>query len=380
MSAGRPVDGVPTKQVQKAVRASDLHKDARLIMFVLVFIADHQTSELPPQFTPSTSQLARETGLSKSTVIRRRAELEAAGWIIVKRPTPEESVRHVRIKYRLAIPATGPHRAHAEAAARLVQGLTDGDDARPAADAEPPQGFTVHAPEGSLWTPAGIPQTPAGVSHSYPIQSEGVSDSHPRGVSQLPDGVSEGYPMGWLGDTSKNYYQEHYQQPEKPPAPAGADDREQRFKIAEELTEAFWSRHGSGSAQRRPAVRQVIITAVADNRVPRNVVAHALETLALAGQQITPDSLTKALARMRGADARDEPSGTPPPPRPPRRFCSMRDHAHVELTDSGLCSACAADARVREPDEPPAPPPGRVPPPRHAMSPDDTHTIPRTTA
>lgn len=361
--------GVPTKAVQKAVRTSDLHKDARLIMFVLIFIADHKTSELPPEFTPSTRQLARETGASASTIIRRRAELEEAGWIVLKRPTPEEAARHVRIKYQLAIPATGAHRDHAAAAARLARDLVDaGDDGDQPDPGDSAGGYTVHPPEASVWTPAGVSQPPRTGIRDIQETPAGVSDSHPEPES----GVSDVHPAGWLGDTAKNYYQEHYQEPEKPPAVAG--DREQRLAEAEELTAAFWAKWGSGSAQRRPAVRAVIITAVADNAVPRNTVAWALNDLARAGQQITPDSLTKALARMRPAgQARD----SPPPPaaaRPPRRFCPIRDHAQVELTESGLCPNCAADARIADPDDPPA----RVPAPRHAMSPDDTQTIPRT--
>jgi DNA-binding MarR family transcriptional regulator len=363
---------VTTKQVLKAVMTSTLDKESRHIMHVLAFVADYQTSELPPRFTPSTAQLARQTGMSESTVIRRRATLEAAGWITVKRPTAEESARRVRIRYWLTIPATGAHRAHAEAEQALIQGLADTPPAETPPDsgylADTPTGFTVNPPDDSPWLPTGVPQLPLRVSQGHPEPSTGVPGT--------PQRVAGGHPDGWLGDTPKEPpFQQDLQKP-----PAAAGDREQRLAIAEELIEAFWAKHGTASAQRRPAVRTVIITAVADNAVPRNAVAAALHILATAGQQITSDSLTKALARIRGNDpARAAPDAAPA--RPPRRFCSIRDHAAVELTESGLCPNCAADARVghRDPDEPPP----HIPPPRraqHEPQNDNTLTWNRDTA
>lgn len=365
MNAAPAPAGVKTKHVLKAVMTSDLDQLSRHIMHVLASIADYQTSELPPQFTPSTTQLIRQTGMSESSVVRSRKKLEAAGWIVLKRPTLEESYRRVRIRYQLAIPPTGAHRAHAEAAQRLIQGLADDPPAPDPADddypADIPTGSMVNDPEASVWLPRGVSQTPVGVSDSHPSDPTGVTQPSPR--------VSQGHPDGCLTDTSKNYLPT-YQEPLKPPA--GAGDRAQRLPIAEELADKFWRIHGTGYAQRRPAVRAVIITAVADNAVPRDDAARALDALARAGKQITADSLTAALARIRGQDPARAAPAPEPSPRPPVLFCPV--HTLIALTGSGICLSCAGDFKAA-PDEFDEPPDPRVPPPRHAHHPDEDNTL-----
>lgn len=334
MSARAP-EPLPTWRVRRALRASTLPSDSRHIMHVLADIADNLTSELPPRRTPSTGQLARETGLSESTVVRRRRELEAEGWLILTRPTPEQSVRHERIRYRLAIPAEGAHRDHERAAHQLGR-MLQGGEAETQLDLPRQPDVTV---------------TPAGVSESDPSCSQADTPSDQWGITQPPHGLSHSHPGGVsVTPLYKEDHQDH-QNHQKPPAAAG--DRAQRLRTAEELAAAFWSVHGPGSAQRRQAVRAVVITAVADNGVPRDACAHALNALAVAGQQITPDSLTKALARMRPTDAPPAPAAAAP--KPPRRLCPV--HPLVELTESGLCRSCAGDARAApdEFDAPPAP-------------------------
>jgi hypothetical protein len=92
----------------------------------------------------------------------------------------------------------------------------------------------------------------------------------------------------------------------------------------------------------------VILTAIADNAVPRDLCAWALDALAKAGKQITGASLTAELHRLRAAHGR--PPGTPPPapdtPRPPQRTCQVPAHNGIQLTPSGICTACAGDARA----------------------------------
>lgn len=97
---------MPTKfEVTKAVRASDLPAPARLVMFVLADVATTGTAEIPEQFTPSLSVLARETGLNESTVKRHLKALENEGWVERRRPTIEAArLRGERTRYRLAIP------------------------------------------------------------------------------------------------------------------------------------------------------------------------------------------------------------------------------------------------------------------------------------
>lgn len=92
-------------QVTKAVRASDLSAPARLVMLVLADVALVPTAIIPPEFTPSLSVLARETGLNESTVTRKLNELEAAGWVVRTRPTNEASrALGERTRYQLGVP------------------------------------------------------------------------------------------------------------------------------------------------------------------------------------------------------------------------------------------------------------------------------------
>jgi hypothetical protein len=92
-------------QVTKAVRASGLPAPARLVMLVLADSALVPTAVIPPEFTPSLSVLARETGLNESTVTRKLNELEDAGWVVRTRPTNEASrALGERTQYRLTVP------------------------------------------------------------------------------------------------------------------------------------------------------------------------------------------------------------------------------------------------------------------------------------
>lgn len=95
--------------VTKAVRASDLPSPSRLIMLVLADVAEVGTAEIPEKFTPSLTVLARETGLSRSTVQTYLSRLEESGWITRTRPvTPEAMWRGDRVRYRLSIPEGVP--------------------------------------------------------------------------------------------------------------------------------------------------------------------------------------------------------------------------------------------------------------------------------
>jgi DNA-binding transcriptional ArsR family regulator len=97
---------MPTRwDITKAVRASSLPAPARLVMFVLCDVAVVGTAEIPERFTPSVSVLERETGLSRSTVQRYLASLEADGWIARSRPaTPQAMWAGERVRYRLTVP------------------------------------------------------------------------------------------------------------------------------------------------------------------------------------------------------------------------------------------------------------------------------------
>lgn len=320
---------VPTWRVNLAVRSSDLDPVSRLILMVLSDIADNDTAEIPPQRNPSTPQLARETGYCKRTVERRREALEEAGWIVLERPSAAERARHDRIKYRLAIPPG------AEAPAATIRG-----------DSQSPR---KSDPKQSEATPS-RPETPI------------------RGDSQSP---REATPSRLLEDVPDE------QELLKPPA--AADDRAERLRTADELTDKLWALHGPDSAEPRiaqsvNAIRSVIRIAIVDNRVPRNPVASALKMIMDEGRSISGGNLQNALGRLRPRLPTDPPA---PPPKPPRRFCEVPAHSAVELTASGICPNCAADARAArdEFDEPP-PAPAPIPGPRHYGSGHAMHLTP----
>jgi hypothetical protein len=74
-------------------------------MLVLADAAEVGTAEIPEQFNPSLSVLARETGLNESTVKRHLSELERLGWVHRARPEPEAArLRAERTRYRLLVP------------------------------------------------------------------------------------------------------------------------------------------------------------------------------------------------------------------------------------------------------------------------------------
>jgi len=94
-------------EVTKAVRASDLSAPSRLILLVLADVAEVGTAEIPEKHTPSLTVLERETGLSRSTIKRRLADLELAGWVVRSYPDGPAMRRGERIRYRLEVPKGG---------------------------------------------------------------------------------------------------------------------------------------------------------------------------------------------------------------------------------------------------------------------------------
>ncbi|MFM9616790.1 hypothetical protein ACKI14_02370 [Streptomyces turgidiscabies] len=73
--------------------------------------------------------------------------------------------------------------------------------------------------------------------------------------------------------------------------------------VADELTNAFWDKHGKGRAQPYIAVRAVIRTAIG-NGVERNELARALDAVAREGRSISGATLDIALGRLRGQGSR----------------------------------------------------------------------------
>ncbi len=91
--------------VARALKASDLPAPAKLIMWDLLDSADADTAVISGQFTPSLTDLARTTGLGRSTVARELNRLERAGWVLRDRPDPVKArTEFARTGYGLAVP------------------------------------------------------------------------------------------------------------------------------------------------------------------------------------------------------------------------------------------------------------------------------------
>lgn len=103
-------------EVERAVLASKLSSQARLVAFVLLALCDAKTGVVPPDFTPSLTKLAKLTGLGVSTVKRALNELESGDWVVRERPEVERArADHERTQYRVTAPGmaqSGPGMAH----------------------------------------------------------------------------------------------------------------------------------------------------------------------------------------------------------------------------------------------------------------------------
>lgn len=108
--------------IQRAVLDSDLTTSARMVMVVLLDHAGVDPVNIPAKFSPSLTTLARKSGLCRSTVCSILAELESQGWITRGRPPVEQSRKHVRTRYRLAVPV-GAHGTYPDTKASPLTGL-----------------------------------------------------------------------------------------------------------------------------------------------------------------------------------------------------------------------------------------------------------------
>jgi RNase P protein component len=82
------------------------------------------------------------------------------------------------------------------------------------------------------------------------------------------------------------------------------------YPVADELTAAFWDRHGKGRAQSFVAVRSVIRTAVG-NGVERNDLARALDRLVRDGMSVSGSTIDIALNKIRRPGGQAAPAPAP---------------------------------------------------------------------
>lgn len=112
--------------VERALLASEVSSQARLVALVLLTLSDAHTCVIPAEFTPSLTRLVKLTTLGLSTVKRALNELEAGGWVIRQRPEVAKArADHERTQYRLSAPGTaqcGPSPAQTGPSPRSTQG------------------------------------------------------------------------------------------------------------------------------------------------------------------------------------------------------------------------------------------------------------------
>ncbi|GAA2361001.1 hypothetical protein Cme02nite_38470 [Catellatospora methionotrophica] len=96
-------------EINRAVRASNLPAPSRLIMLTLSDMAEAATAEIPERHTPSLTELARQTGLGRSTVAQHLLSLEETKWVVRDRPEVAAArANGERTCYRLTVPAGAP--------------------------------------------------------------------------------------------------------------------------------------------------------------------------------------------------------------------------------------------------------------------------------
>lgn len=90
-----------------AIRASDLPPTARLVALVIVGQADNESGLL----TRSLTQLAKDSGLHRATVVRQLGVLEGGGWLKRAAPTTRAALGAQEMTtYTTVIPAGFPSR------------------------------------------------------------------------------------------------------------------------------------------------------------------------------------------------------------------------------------------------------------------------------
>jgi len=281
-------------RVNRGVRASNLPPAARLIMFVLSDMADAKTGMVPLKQTPSLADLARETGHGESTVKEQLAVLEELGWVKRSRPNASERARHVPTYYQVAVGSPGKERAPLKRKPRARSKPSD----------ETPEGQELAIGEGRE-----IALENESEGQELANRGPGANDSRARSWPSYlkDDDLYDHDDQKLAADAAPIDDAEVVFEGELIPPPKTAPKRSRKASkpkppdpfgdIAQELTEAFFERHKGRTAQKFPAVRGVVKTAL-EGGVPRNVVAHAMNAVMDSGWAISEKTLTNELSRM----------------------------------------------------------------------------------
>lgn len=242
-------------EYERAIRRSDLPPPSRHIALTVATWADMDTGIIPERFQPSLRTLAEATGLNRVTVQRHLDRLETDGWMVRDRPEAKKArMEHARTRYSLALPP----------GARCTENL--GAQSTQPLDAE---------------------STQAGCTENLELGAESTTRVPKSHESQDSSAASGG-------------------QQRKPKQP-----KPNKHQVADDLTAAFWKRHGKGRAQSFVAVRSVIRTAVG-NGVERDDLARALDQVAREGRSISGGTLDTALGNLRRTNGWQRPGGHRP--------------------------------------------------------------------
>jgi len=156
--------------VSRAVRQSPtMEPSARLVMLTLAEVADNDSAVVPEEFGPSLTELALQTGLSRSTVAKWLDRLEAWGWVGRTRPSVEAArAEGAKTQYSLTV-GTSPGDG-------LVQ-LTD-------QEGSPGDGLQVVRETDGGSPGDGRKKSPSRTTHKSPPSS---SEASPRPEPDRPD-------------------------------------------------------------------------------------------------------------------------------------------------------------------------------------------------
>lgn len=95
--------------VERAVLRSGLPPGWRHLMHVLCTKVDQDAGVILPDFQPSLTRLARDTGMHRRTVMRHLKGLEGLGWVTRRRPALQaQRAQHARTSYALHIGTGSP--------------------------------------------------------------------------------------------------------------------------------------------------------------------------------------------------------------------------------------------------------------------------------
>lgn len=175
--------------VVAAVKKSGLPTSDRIIIMMLVDVADADTAIVPEQWTPSLTELAEWTGLGRSTVATRLKELEKLGWIKRAKPAIADALAHnARTCYHLAIgqavekvkaarPGKGRH-GKGGSAAEPVQPLNQGTEGNAAPGAVQPLNQSGSTAEPIEVQPLNRRGSAAGHKNHPPTEGGSTHHSH----------------------------------------------------------------------------------------------------------------------------------------------------------------------------------------------------------